>query len=188
MDIRNYVKKAELRKQELCWTLGNYVNPMLTLSYDKTHFLQFLTKNKTKCKKKLITSNSVIANINCTKFLGLIIDSTLSWKDHITEIIPKLNKACYVIRTLTFLRSPEILRMIYFSHFHSIMSYGIIFWCNFHYSVNILKIQKRIVRSITNSNRYGTCRPLFKHLRILHLPSQYFQYSFLLLQTRNCFN
>ena len=63
--------------------------------------------------------------------------------------------------------------MFYFSYFHSIMSYGIIFWGNSHHSVNIFKIQKRIIRIITNPSRYDTCRPLFKRLRILPLPSQY---------------
>ena len=71
-----------------------------------------------------------------------MIDSTLSWKDHIIEITTKLNKACYVIRTLTFLRLPEILRMVYSSYFHSIMSHGIIFWGNTHNSINTYKIQK----------------------------------------------
>jgi len=145
----------------------------LTLNYGKTHFLQFLTKKQNEMQHQIVTSNSVMTNINSTKFLGLIIDNTLSWKNHITEITPKLNKACYVIRTLTFLKSPELLRMVYFSYFHSIMSYGIIFWGNSHHSVNIFKIQKRIIRIITNSNRYDTRRPLFKQLRILPLPSQY---------------
>jgi hypothetical protein len=125
----------------------------LILSYDKTHFLEFLTKKQNEIQQQIVTPNSVITNINCTKFLGLTIDSTLSWKDHVTEITPKLNKACYVIRTLTFLRSPEVLRMVYFSYFHSVISYGIIFWGNSHHSVNIFKIQKRIIRIITNSNR-----------------------------------
>ena len=134
-------------------------------------------------QQQIVTSKSVNININCTKFLGLMIDSTLSWKDHIIEITPKLNKACYVITTLTFLRSPEILRMVYFSYFHSIMSYGIIFWGNSHHSINIFKIQKRIIRIITNSNRFDTC-PLFKQLRILSLPSQYI-FSILLIVIKN---
>ena len=120
-------------------------------------------------QQQIVISNSIITNINSTKFLGLIIDSTLSWKDHITELTPKLNKACSVIRTLTFPRSPEVLRMVYFSCFHSIMSYGIIFWGNSHYSNNIFKIKKRIIRIMTNSNRRDTCRPLFNQLRILPL-------------------
>ena len=86
------------------------------------------------------------------RFLGLKIDSTLTWREHVTELTPKLNKACCVIRTLMFLRSLEILRMVYFSYFHSIMSYGIIFWGNSHSSINIFKIQKRIIRIMTKSN------------------------------------
>ena len=81
-------------------------------------------------QQQIVTSNSLITNISSIRFLGLKIDSTLTWREHVTELTPKLNKACYVIRTLMFLRSPEILRMVYFSYFHSIMSYGIIFWGN----------------------------------------------------------
>jgi hypothetical protein len=62
---------------------------------NKTHFLQFLTKKQKEIKIQIIASNSVITNINSTKFLGLIIDSTLSWNNQIVELIPKLNKACY---------------------------------------------------------------------------------------------
>jgi len=145
----------------------------LILNYGKTHFLQFLTKKQNEMQHQIVTSNSVMTNINSTKFLGLIIDNTLSWKNHITEITPKLNKACYVIRTLTFLKSPELLRMVYFSYFHSVMSYCIIFWGNSHHSVNIFKIKKRMIQIITNSNKYDTCCPLFKQLWILPLPPQY---------------
>ena len=74
--------------------------------------------------------------------------------------------------------------MVYFSCFHSIMSYGIIFWGNSHYSINIFIIQKRIIRIMTNSNRRHTCRPLFNQLRILPLPSQYL-YSLLLFVVTN---
>jgi len=145
----------------------------LTLNYDKTHLLYFVTKKQNEMQQQIVTPNAVITNINHTKFLGQIIDSTLSWKDHVTEIIPKLNKACYVVRTLTFLRSLDVLKMVYFSYFHSIMSCGIIFWGNSHHSVKIFKIKKRVIRIITNSNRHNTCRPLFKQLQILPLPSQY---------------
>jgi hypothetical protein len=161
----------------------------LTPNYDKTHLLHFEKKKKNEMQQQIVTSNTVITNINHTKFLGLIIDSTLPCKDHVTEIIPKLNKACYIVRTVTFLRSPEVLRMVYFSYFHSIMSYSIIFWGNFHHSVKIFKIQKRIIQIITNSNRYDTCRPLFKQLRILPLPSQYILSTLLfVIKNKNLFN
>jgi hypothetical protein len=61
--------------------------------------------------------------------------------------------------------------MVYF-YFHSIMSYSIKLYGNSHHS-NIFKIKKRIIGIMTNCNRRDTCRPLFKQLRILPLPSQY---------------
>ena len=37
----------------------------------------------------------------------------------------------------------DILRMIYFSYVHAVMSYGIIFWGNSHHSNRIFKIKKK---------------------------------------------
>jgi len=57
-------------------------------------------------------------------------------------------------------------------------------WGNSHHSINIFKIQKRIIRIMTNSNRHDTCHPLFSQFRILPLPSQYI-YSLLLFVATN---
>jgi len=94
-------------------------------------------------KTQIMASNSVITNINITKFLGLTIDSTLSWTEHNVELTFKLNKACYAIRAIKPFMTLNVLRTIYFSYFHSVMSYGIIFWGNSHLSNNIFRIQKR---------------------------------------------
>ena len=90
--------------------------------------MQFLTKKQNERKIQIIAPNSMNTNINSTKFVGLIIDNSLSWKDHIVALISKLNKACYAIRSIKYFFSVDILRMIYFSYVHSVMSYGIIFW------------------------------------------------------------
>jgi len=67
----------------------------------------------------------------------------------------------------------NVLRTVYFSHFHSVMSYGVIFWGNSHLSNNIFKIQKRIIRIITNKGKRDSCQNLYKQLQILTLLSQY---------------
>jgi hypothetical protein len=77
--------------ETIIWFQSNF----LTLNCDKTHFLQFLTKKHNEIKMQIISSNTIITNINSTTFLGLTIDSTLSWKDHITGLTSKLNKSCY---------------------------------------------------------------------------------------------
>ena len=69
--------------------------------------------------------------------------------------------------------SQDTLRTIYFSHLHSILLYGIIFWGNSAYGSNIFKIQERIIRIIMNGRNRDSCHQLFKNLKILPLKSQY---------------
>jgi hypothetical protein len=65
-------------------TINWFNSNLLTLNYSKSRFLQFLTRNRKEIQIQLISTNSVITNMNCIKVLGLIIDTTLSWKEHIT--------------------------------------------------------------------------------------------------------
>ena len=99
---------------------------LLTVNCNKTHFMQFLTKKQNERKIQIIAPNSIKTIISSTKFLGLIIDNTLSWKDHIAALTSKVNKACYAIIVIKPFMSVDILRMIYFSYVHSVMSYGIV--------------------------------------------------------------
>jgi hypothetical protein len=64
------------------------------------------------------------------------------------------------------------------------MSYGIIFWRNQSHSEKIFKIQKRVIRIITNSRARDSCRKLFKKLEVLPLHSQYI-FSLLIFVTKN---
>ena len=137
-----------------------------------------------KIKIKIVVSNTIITNVNCTKFLGLTIDSTLSWNEHIVDLTSKLSKACYAIRIIKPSMTLNVLRTVYFSYFHPIMSHGIIFWGNSHLSSNNFKIQKRIIRIITNKSKGDSCRHLYKQLQILTLPSQYI-FSLLVFVAKN---
>jgi hypothetical protein len=74
--------------------------------------------------------------------------------------------------------------MVYFSLAHSIISYGIIFWDSSAHSKIIFKIQKRIIRIITNSGSRDLCRNLFKELLILPFYSQYI-FSLLMFVVKN---
>ena len=75
----------------------------------------------------LTYDNIQISNIEYSKFLGLMINNRLSWQSHIDLMVPKLNTATYVIRSLKQLLNLETLKKAYFSFAHSILSYGIIF-------------------------------------------------------------
>jgi len=129
-------------------------------------------KNGRNYDLKLNYQGNYVKSSSNTKFLGLIIDDSQLWKSHIDQMMSKLNTACFVIRTIQAVMS-QTLRMVYFAHIHSIMSYGIIFGGNQPYSEKILKIQRRVFRIIANSRKRDSCRELLKKLEILPLYSQY---------------
>ena len=88
-------------------------------------------------------------------------------------IVPKLSAACFAVRAIKPFVSRDTLMMIYYSYFHSIMNYGLIFWGNSSYSNSIFKLQNRIIRIIMGTGNRYSCRELFKILKFLPLRSQY---------------
>jgi len=67
----------------------------LILNYNKTHYLQFNTKNSWDYDLKLNYQGNYIKSSSNTKFLGLISDDSQSWKGHIDQMMSKLNTACF---------------------------------------------------------------------------------------------
>jgi hypothetical protein len=53
--------------------------------------------------------------------------------------------------------SQETLKMVYFAYVHSIMSYGIILGGKQPHGEKIFKIQKKVIRMITNSRARDSC-------------------------------
>jgi hypothetical protein len=82
-----------------------------------------------------------INNTSTLKFLGLTMDSALSWKEHIKHTASKLSSAGYAMRILTSVMSLESLLMTYYAYGHSTMSYGIVFWGNSIHSDKFLKFE-----------------------------------------------
>jgi len=49
---------------------------------------------------KIGFDNNFITNSSYTKFLGVTLNNTLSWNNHIDLLMKKLNMACYIIRNV----------------------------------------------------------------------------------------
>ena len=78
------------------WCHDNY----LKLNLQKTHFIQFWTNHHKKINFQLLVSETIIPIVDCTQFLGLILDNKLSWNAYSKELSIKLNKACYALRAI----------------------------------------------------------------------------------------
>jgi hypothetical protein len=86
---------------------------LLSLNYNKTQYVQFRTKTDPRNEIIIGYDNNYISNNTDTKFLGLIIDSSLNWKAHILQLLKKLSKACYTMRILKPIMSIDTLKFVY---------------------------------------------------------------------------
>jgi hypothetical protein len=73
---------------------------LLSLNLRKTQYLNFRTKNNYNSTIEIIYEHKQIPNSSTTKFLGLNLDDTLTWKNHIELVTSKLCSACFVIRNI----------------------------------------------------------------------------------------
>jgi hypothetical protein len=76
-------------------------------------------------------------------------------------------KVCYIVKMLKNEVSFYVLRNIYFAKFQSLMRFGIILWGGASEITKLLKLQKRVLRLMTNKYKTESCRPIFKELKIL---------------------
>ena len=66
------------------------------LNYNKTHYLQFNKKNSREYVLKLNYQGNYVKSSPHTKFLGFIIDNSLSWTAHIDQMMSKLSTVCFL--------------------------------------------------------------------------------------------
>ena len=147
-------------------------NRLLIIIY-KTHFMQFTIKTTPQIDLDFSYANKLNSKFYDTKFLGMYVDSTLPWKNHVEQITHKLSAACNAMRSVKPFMSQETLKMVYYPYFHSITSFGLIFWGKSSHSALIFKIKKNMTRIIRECRRRDSCRDLFKNLKVLPLQLQY---------------
>jgi hypothetical protein len=112
----------------------------------KTHFMHFSYKLNNNINLSINYNNNHISNTQSIKFLELVLDTNITWRNHIGYLHTKLGSGNYAIRILKSFMPLTTLTNINFSYFHSIMSYGIIFWGNSTHSHSVFKLQKKVIR------------------------------------------
>jgi hypothetical protein len=116
----------------------------LTLNFDKTNYIHFVTKKDKSAKLMIGYNNKFVASTSSTKFLGMSLNETFSWDNHIEALAKKLGTACY----------------------------GIIFWGNSALGATVFHLQKKAIRVMEGCGNRVSCRDLFRKFHILPLTSQ----------------
>ena len=148
----------------------------LTLNISKSKFMIVSNKKCTQDRLQVNITNSPLEQCNQYKYLGVIIDKSLTWKAHVDYISGKISKVCGSLAKLRHLVSTKLLIEIYHALIHSYVRYGILTWGNA--SANILHslqiILNRAVRIITFAP-FGRVdvSSIFKELGLLDVKSTF---------------
>lgn len=142
----------------------------LAVNSQKTQALNFSIRMD-RPRPALHLNEELISYISSSKFLGVHLDEHLNWKEHSRNLRSKLSSVCFTQRILSNSCSPHITRISYFAYFHSILSYGIVFWGTSNQNLlSVFKIQKRCIRTMAKIGPTTSCRPFFKSYKILPAP------------------
>ena len=138
----------------------------LSLNVRKNKYMGFHTARKLIDYPVLQIDNFTIERIQKFKFLGLhIINNNLTWDTQQNHISLKISKI--TVNRLKYIYPQHILHMLYNTLILPHLNYSLIVW-GFDLS-RILLLQKRAMRTITNSWYRTHTTPMFKSLNILKI-------------------
>ena len=162
----------------------DYVN-RLALNVSKTNFVIFRGYRKP-CDHNvtLLINKKAIEQKSYVKYLGVLIDEHLNWKEHICNVTKKISRSVGIICKLRLCMNRSLLRTLYYTLVYSHLNYGIHVWgsaCNSDLE-KILLLQKKAVRAMTGNKWYqkhsdpgplASSNPLFNSLGILKIDDIY---------------
>ncbi len=140
----------------------------LKLNLDKTQIIKFSAR-----KSNNDEINFFPNLVQSSSFLGIELDESISWKVQLNKINNKIRSQSYVFFHLRECVSVETIKVVYFAYVESILRYGIVLWGQAAGITSVLRLQKRIIRVMTNSHPRSNCKPLFKKLSILTVVGLY---------------
>ena len=120
----------------------------LSLNIDKTNFVIFHPFNKPmKYSVTIMIHKKAISEKKSIKYLGVLIDSTLCWKDHVSYLSKKWSRAVGILYKLRPFVNTKIMKNIYYALFYAHVVYAIEVWgSTSKTNLNkIITLQKRVI-------------------------------------------
>ena len=142
----------------------------LSLNVDKSNFVIFHAPQKKITNEiKLYINDKELKRSFCIKYLGILIDSHLNWKDNIDYISRKIKRTIGIIYKLRYYVNIKTLLNVYNALIHPFLIYGILAWGNTYPTTlkPLIILQKKATRVLTFSNFDAHSSPLFKELKII---------------------
>ena len=130
-----------------------------------------MTSVKVRKDLNVSLNNTTLERVRFTKFLGVLIDECLTWKQHIDCVSKTISRNIGVMNKLKYSIPGRILHTLYCTLITPYLNYGILIWgstCK-SYLDKLIKLQKWAVRTITNSQYRSHTGPLFAKSNLLNV-------------------
>ena len=130
-------------------------NWLASFNPNKTEELLITRKVNPPNHPPLYMDNTRIENVTSHKHLGLTLNKTCTWHDHIADITSKTWKRINVFRSLMFKLDRKTLETIYFSFIRPTLEYSDVVWdnCNCDEKYRIEQIQIEAALIVTGATR-----------------------------------
>ena len=129
----------------------------------------FSTRRTQKTSLKLITDGKSIGEIQNTKFLGIIIDNKLNWKDHISSIAGRVSLGVgMIIKARNYLNRNGLM-CLYYSFVWPYFIYCNHIWGSTYTSIlrRLIVLQNKVLRIILHVEPRNNAKPFYKELNIM---------------------
>lgn len=121
-------------------------------------------------------------NPSSLKLLGVVLDPSLSWKQHVAHVSKKLNQTIFLIRNLKQFAPISVVLSAYFALFASHLNYAVTCWGHSCHAKRIFGLQRKVLRIMDGLGYREEVRDSFKKLKVLTFPSIYILQSLLLIK------
>ena len=119
----------------------------------------------------LVYNNNIIKRTDTHILLGVTIDDKMTFKPHIANLMLKLSRVMSLLYRVRDIVPIKIMKTLYDAHVLPHFHYCTSIWCTTYptHLLPLFRMQKRLIRIITDSDFYEHTQPLFKELHTLKL-------------------
>ena len=179
-------RAEEALRMVMKWLTAN----LLTLNVSKTKFIPFtqgiLSQPPSSFEIRAHVCCHTISTCNCAqiertdsiKYLGVIVDSLLTWKKQVNSTVTRVRRLIYLFKNLRASADFQCLIMVYFALAQSVLAYCITSWGGTHKTTmlrleraqrSVLKVLAKKPIRFPTCDLYSLCKVLtVRQLFILH--------------------
>ena len=112
-----------------------------------------------------------LKQVKSIRYLGVHIDSYLTWKCHLQHITKKIKRSVDILAKIRHYVPISKLLQLYYTLIYPYLTYALTTWGNTYATTlkSLITLQKKAIRLISFPEFRAHTSPLFAHLKILKL-------------------